>query len=181
MQTWKQIPIPKRMENLPIDIRGFPIPYTVHIDPAGKTDFSKIDVEKHAKCIIDKTCTICGQSLGTDMWFVAGWKVALNPNGAFVDGALHKQCGVYALKVCPYLAVPSYVKQSVNEIPDNAKGVLMLKGKSTMWALLKVAGYNIRIVNDVSVVYMPYRPFVDIEFWNEGVQLSQSQAKSFMK
>src|SRR4051794_25051986 len=105
----KDIPIPERMKNLRFDDRrGIPIPYVVLIDKTGAPQYKINDEEKNVQCFEKKLCHICGQKLNGEFWFIGGQLSAFHPRGAFVDGAVHKECGLYALQVCPYMVFSNY-------------------------------------------------------------------------
>ncbi len=108
MKTWRDLSrtdVPARVAALPVDERGYPIPHTVKwID--GKPDFRVIDPEKWHKAVRLRCCSLCGQSLGARMAFVGGEKSIANR--LFVDPPMHRDCAIYALQVCPFLAAPKF-------------------------------------------------------------------------
>jgi hypothetical protein len=103
--SWREIPIPVYMQDLERYRRGFTIPFIVLRDNTGKAHFQINDSLKVNQAINERLCAICGKPLGSDMWLAGGPLSAFHPHGAYVDTPTHQECGNYAMRVCPYLAV----------------------------------------------------------------------------
>lgn len=180
MQDWKQVEIPKRMEKLPKDTNGIPIPYSTYIEKNGKPNFSVIARSKVQNCIQNKICSICGQSLETNIWLIAGAMVALNPRGAYIDPPIHIECGRYALKVCPYLALPFFSKKKANEVVPGDPNVKISAGKPKVFALVCTVGYDYVHTPAGSSVIVPFKPLLAIEYWVHGSKITEPEAKALM-
>lgn len=180
MKNWKSIDIPTKMKDLPKDKNGYPIPYTIRKDEEDTPIFSQHDESLLHNCISNSHCGICGQPLGNDIWLLAGAKIALQPLGGYIDPPMHKQCGTYALQVCPYLALPSFLKRSPNEIAKSTDKVLVLSGKPSVFGFVKTSDYRLLLNDNGTIIIIPERPFLDIEYWREGELLTKSQAKHFL-
>lgn len=102
------VELPERMKALPRDERGLPIPFIVWYDPDGKPHFTINDQQKQLSAAQNDLCGICGQKLEKMRWFIGGPLSAFAPGGCYIDGPMHDECVHYALRVCPYLAMPSY-------------------------------------------------------------------------
>ena len=62
---------PDRIKRLPVDHRGFPVPYfVVWID--GKPDFRLVMPGRLGECFKNKICWICGEPLGRFLAFAIG-------------------------------------------------------------------------------------------------------------
>lgn len=108
MKTWKDlsgIEVPARVAALPVDDRGYPVPHSVKWIE-GKPDFRVIDPVKWHAAIKHRCCGLCGQPLGVRMAFVGGDKSIANR--LFVDLPMHRDCAIYALQACPFLAAPKF-------------------------------------------------------------------------
>lgn len=109
MKAWrdlKSVKKPFRMRALPLDPRGYPIPWVAAVGEDGKHDFRVLDVTKVGTCLRECRCSICGGRINGLMAFVGGpLSIA---NRLFNDPPMHQECAVYALQVCPYLAAPSF-------------------------------------------------------------------------
>lgn len=109
MKAWtdlKAVKKPLRMRALPLDPRGYPIPWIAAVGADGKHDFRVLDVAKVGISLRECRCSICGGRINGLMAFVGGpLSIA---NRLFNDPPMHQECATYALKVCPYLAAPSF-------------------------------------------------------------------------
>ena len=172
------------MQALEKDHRGFPIPFIVMRDPAGKPLFTVNDSRKVNEVVKTLSCAICGEPLGDDMWVAGGPMSAFHPHGAYIDTPIHHECGQYALQVCPYLAVSAYSgKADVDKLNDKfgSDTVIfvdptVLADRPPMFVFAKISGYS----RDNGYVH-PHKPFLDIEFWNEGVKLTEEQGRDILK
>ena len=104
--------MPKRLRTRPRDRRGYPIPFIVMIDKEGRPHFTINTGIRVAECFTKKLCGLCGKRHDPGgVWFVGGSRCFTDPNGRFLDPPMHEDCARYALRVCPYLAAPSYPKR----------------------------------------------------------------------
>lgn len=106
---------PARMRNLPIDDRGYVIPWFVKwID--GKPDFRVIDREKFIKSVQHGLCHVCGTKLGRYKSFVGGPMAVLQ----LISGEppVHRECALFAAKACPFLLLPKSKRRSAN-LPED--------------------------------------------------------------
>lgn len=95
------VPIPQRMQHLPLDERGYPVPYFVPIVD-GKPEFRYQDPEGRALCILYKKCSVCGfHLLAKKFWFISG--PLGYQNRVSSDYAMHEECARFSLAVCPHL------------------------------------------------------------------------------
>lgn len=188
--NFKDIPIPELMKNLPKDSRGFPIPYVVLIDDNKVPHFKVNDDRRNERCIANKMCHICGVPLiNSNIWFIGGMLSAFHPNGAFNDGAVHKECGVYALKVCPYLAYTQYQAKSIIDTSKIAtadnKNMIYVNPTQDLerldfFCLVRAAEY--RITGNAGFRYIhPKKPYLEVEYWRDGEQITVEQAKEFLR
>jgi hypothetical protein len=104
-------PIPKLMRTNPRDHRGFAVPYIALIDRSGRPQFTINDSRKTEEARRKRLCSLCGKRLPRSVWFIGGSRCFMHPHGGFVDGPVHEECGAYAIRVCPFLAAPSYGKR----------------------------------------------------------------------
>ncbi len=123
------VPLPQQMAHLPLDPRGYPIPFIVLRDRAGRPHFTINDSAQVQQCVKFSLCGICGKPLGTASakhpdkgpWLVAGPGSFYSQRGAFLDPPMHRVCATYALQVCPYIANPSYGKRIDDATLDPAQ------------------------------------------------------------
>lgn len=96
-------PVPRRMVGLPIDPRGYPIPWFV-AEVDGKRDFRVADGVKRARAAKNRLCWLCGERLGRYMAFVIGPMCAVNRNTS--EPGCHKDCALFAVQACPFITRP---------------------------------------------------------------------------
>lgn len=109
--------LPQRMANLPIDSRGFPVPWFVEwID--GKPDFRVMSGEKFIRAIKFNLCWCCGQPMGAYKVFVAGPMCGINRTSA--EPPSHRECAEFAAKACPFLTIPKMTRNDRN-LPAHEK------------------------------------------------------------
>ena len=198
MADWKAVPIPKRMRGLTKDRRGYPIPFTVMRDSDGRPHFTVNDAERQIKAAKERRCAICGNHLGQICWVVGGPLAAFHEMGAYVDLALHDECKTYALKVCPYLAMPNYLGRIDDKTVDKSK--LIDPGMISMNLLVTperpalfvaVASHSYELIDQetlkhgkaeltiqrVAPLIKPVRPYASIEYWLAGEQLPEERGQ----
>ena len=118
-RSLKDIEIPERIKKLPINEIGFPVPWFVQwfvdgvfSEPGiGTPDFRITDQRKRYRSNL-RQCWICGELLDEFKAFVVGSKVTITrvndepPN--------HRECAIFALKACPFIAIPSMRRNRKN-------------------------------------------------------------------
>lgn len=127
-------PLPARMKQLPVDERGYPVPYFVAwID--GKPDHRVADAKKvvtaHRLCL----CHVCGQRLGAYKAFVVGPMCGINRISS--DPPSHRECAEWAAVACPFLSRPR-AKRRTATLPEgvqHAAGLPILRnpGVTLVW------------------------------------------------
>ena len=101
------VPLPRYMQHLPVDKRGFPVPAFVHwIDGENEPepDFRIVDPAHMVRCVKQSRCWICGDIVGTYKAFVIGPMCCVN--GISSEPPSHLACAEFAAQVCPFLSQP---------------------------------------------------------------------------
>lgn len=97
-----------RIAALPLDERGYPIPYFVAwLD--GKPEFRMADPVKRSRCVRDGLCWVCGQRLGAYLAFTIGPMCCVNLTTA--EPPAHLDCALWSVKGCPFLSRPKMVRR----------------------------------------------------------------------
>ena len=161
----------------------FAIPYIVLRDRNNIPHFKVNDERKVEECIEKDRCSVCGEKLGNDKWLIGGKMSAFHERGAYIDIPVHKECGVYSLKVCPYMAYTQYTAKGIS---DGEKAVLLEDEKLVLmnptmdenrlqyFVFVKIKSYSI-IRKFANRFIHPERPYLAIEYWRDGKQLTISQ------
>jgi hypothetical protein len=180
--------IPKRMQHLDRDSRGYPIPVTVYRDREGRPHFTINDQATHAQLLFYDRCGICGQRLLPVRWFVGGPLSAFDPNGAYLDLPMHRQCLHYALRVCPYLAMPAYNKRidagTIRE-PEAQRLFMdptMIPDRPEVFVVVGARSQTVRTRDDPAAPWciIPDRPYVTVEYWQHGKRLSVREGRQLV-
>lgn len=108
-------PVPGRMLKLPLDHRGYLIPWFVATQDDGTRDFRFADERKRVKCAKERLCWLCGEKMGRYMCFVVGPMCVVNRNTS--EPGCHKDCAVFAVTACPFLMRPQ-AKYRLANLPD---------------------------------------------------------------
>ena len=107
-------PLPQRMRNLPLDHRGFPVPWFVAwVD--GAPDFRVIGPGKIVEAVNGQKCWLCGQRLGAFKTFVIGPMCAVNRISS--EPPSHLDCAEFAAKACPFLTQPR-MRRNEKDLPE---------------------------------------------------------------
>ena len=139
------------MKELPLDERGYPIPYFVPIIN-GKPEFRYQDGKKRASCISRNLCAICGKKLyDKSYWFICG---PLGfANRVHSDSAMHEDCARYSINVCPHLV---YAKaQRKSEVYDNSNPNMLRYHPDTLF-LVKADKFS--PMDQDGHTYITFRP-----------------------
>lgn len=143
-------PLPDRIKRLPVDHRGFPVPWfvewfhrdgTVYANPEAPhregdyPDFRVADARKLEIAYVQKRCWVCGDFLGRIFAFVIGPMCALNRISSELPS--HRDCARFSARACPFLTKPAVERRSDN-LPEgwhSAAGIQLLRnpGVTLVW------------------------------------------------
>jgi hypothetical protein len=178
-KNWKNIGLPHKMQHLPKDPRGYPVPYVV-LHHNNKYWFAVNDELKVRDCHDNKLCTVCGWGLQEDTWLIGGPISAFHPNGIFNDLPVHEQCGLYSLQVCPYLGMHNYTNVvDPNKLGDKMgdptmkfEAITQHNTKVPFFVFVKIKSWEVT----PNYFIKPERPYLHVAFWKDGDQLTHAQA-----
>jgi hypothetical protein len=191
---WTTVPMPENMAKFcRKDSRGLPVPFVVLEDDNGIYHFKVNDSRRTVMALMGKKCSICGQPMEKDnRWLVGGIGSAFDPNGVYIDIPIHKECGIYALQVCPYLAVRNY--NSKTDLEKLVANIQLKNGEAPklqdltvdadrlpLFVLCRPEDIKIAVSPPDKIFIIPTRPFLEQEFWDEGKQLSVDEAVGRIK
>ncbi|ARL25456.1 hypothetical protein [Burkholderia pseudomallei] len=137
--------LPPEMVNLPIDERGYPVPWFVAW-VNGKPDFRIADTTKKHRAVRFHRCWICGEPLGRYRAFVVGPMCAVNRVSS--EPPSHLNCALFAVHACPFLILPKATRRDAN-FPEGAvdpPGIFLTRnpGVSLIWVTRE---YNVQRVD----------------------------------
>jgi hypothetical protein len=158
--------VPDRIRKLPVDERGYPVPWFVHWDDCtGEPDFRVIGPGKIVEAISRQRCWVCGERLGKFVTFVIGPMCVINRISS--EPPSHRDCARFAAQRCPFLTRPR-MKRNEHELPEGyseAAGVMIKRnpGVAVLWVTL---GFKILSVDD-GYLFKVGDP-VELEWYAEG-------------
>lgn len=125
-RLWRE-DIPVRMRMLPLDRRGYPVPWFVawlRLDGTeckpgeGTPDFRVIGSQKIVRAVRERRCWLCGLPLGSHLAFVIGPMCAVNRINS--EPPSHRDCARFALQACPFLSNPNMRRNERIDLPPGS-------------------------------------------------------------
>ena len=171
------VPVPDLIKDNCRQLRGYYVPFVIY-----KDDFKINNDQKRYQCLVESRCHICGTPIyNSDFWYVAGPGSLFHPNGRLIDGAMHYECGKYALQVCPYLAYNTYNKKlDMGVLQQKHSDIIIIDptvelDRVPLFGFVKSERYTITVNGDIRLE----RPYKKVQFWknkerinaNEGIKI----------
>lgn len=127
-------PLPERMKGLPVDERGYPVPWFVaYVN--GKPDHRIADASKRGDAVRFKRCWVCGGPLGRYVTFVIGPMCGVNRVSS--DPPSHEECAEWSAMGCPFLSRPNADRRDAGlpEGTTEGAGVMLPRnpGVTLLW------------------------------------------------
>jgi hypothetical protein len=104
------IPMPDRIKRLPLDHRGFPVPWFVawivppNVEAEPQADHRVIRQSAMQPAVRKRLCWTCGEPLGRTFVSLIGCMCSVNR--VISEPPSHRDCAEYAVRACPFLARP---------------------------------------------------------------------------
>lgn len=142
----KKIEIPSFLSHLPVDQRGYPIPFFVAYTEPGKPDFRLLDAKKQFLCLNQNLCGICGKKIeGVNKkkaaaFVIGGPLTAMNK--VCSDPPMHRQCAEYSLKTCPHLFYKDASRRESNMNDAAQENKFLVKTKPNQVLLIRIAKWS---------------------------------------
>jgi len=106
-------PIPPRIAKLPLDARGYFVPFFVAwIGEPPQPDFRVVDQARYVECVRYKRCWLCGEPLGKYLAYVLGPMCVVT--GTTSEPGSHVECAEWAVRACPHLINPHAKRREAN-------------------------------------------------------------------
>ena len=132
--------LPPRLRLLPLDSRGYPVPWFVEwID--GVPEFRAMSGVKFERAIKAKRCWVCGGSLGRYMTFVAGPMCLINRTSA--EPPSHHDCADWSARNCPFLSRPHMVRREDDVCNASGHGDAAIPRNPGVAALVTTRKYSV--------------------------------------
>src|SRR5690606_32990139 len=113
------VPRPEQIQALPVDERGYPVPWFV-AKVNGRWDFRVMADGKIGRATRNGVCWICGRPglTGREAVFVIGPMCVVNRVSA--EPPAHRECAEYAAQACPFLSQPR-MRRNERNMPAGAR------------------------------------------------------------
>src|SRR5262245_50227000 len=111
------IDMPERIERLPRDSRGFPVPKFVWWNERGEPDFRVLKPGWMKQAVTHNLCWLCGAQMGKHKAFVLGPMCAVNRVNS--EPPCHYDCARFAALNCPFLTKPK-MRRNEKDLPEDA-------------------------------------------------------------
>src|SRR5262245_41338481 len=111
------VPIPDRMARLPLDARGYPVPWFVEWIN-GAPEFRVMDTRQWKVAVQQRRCWVCGYALGKYLSFVVGPMCGINRTTS--EPPSHLDCADWSARACPFLTRPHMVRRD-SAMPEDAR------------------------------------------------------------
>ena len=169
-------PKPERIQRLPVDERGYPVPWFVDWLPDGKPEFRAMDPSKWRRAIREKLCWVCGQALGVNLVFVAGCMCGINRTSS--EPPSHYDCALWSAMNCPFLSNPEMVRredETINNerLREAASGFAIARnpGVAMLWVTKQYEVFPDGRGGRLLQMGEPRR----VEWWKEGRRATRTE------
>jgi hypothetical protein len=157
--------VPDFMRELPVDPRGFPVPwFTPWDDEKGGWNFQATTAGRLTKAVRERRCWICGQKLFRNAAYVLGPMCAVNRTTS--EPPSHCECAEFAAKACPFLTRPRMRRAPMPEDGHKPPGFHLDRnpGVALVW-VTREPPQPFRVPNGVLLkIGEPLR----VDAWSEG-------------
>jgi hypothetical protein len=166
---------PPSIAKLPLDKRGFPVPYFVQwID--GEPDFRVADTRRMGRCVRERRCWICGGKLGRMFAFTIGPMCAVNRVSA--EPPEHPLCAAFAVKACPFLTRPLAKRPGNEDLKEKhanfqeppGTALLHNPGVTLVWHTLRYSLFEV----DNGTLFEIGEP-ARVSWWREGREATRDE------
>src|SRR5262245_10451969 len=157
--------LPLRMRSLPVDARGYPVPWFVAwVD--GVPDHRVTDPAKFVDAIKHRRCWVCGEALGRWLAFPIGPMCAITRTTS--EPPAHRECAEWSIRNCPFLSQPRAVRRDDGLPADHEApgGIALMRnpGVTCLWVTRAYEVFNDGRGKPLITVGQPE----SVTWWREG-------------
>lgn len=160
--------MPDRIRKLPVDVRGYPVPWFVDWLPDGTPEFRAMDYRKFKRALAEKFCWVCGERLKKHVAFVLGPMCAITRTTA--EPPSHLDCAEWSARACPFLTKPNMKRREDDLVKapneDNCAGFPIARnpGVTAIWITTRYTTFGDGRGGTLIEVGDPHR----VTWWREG-------------
>jgi hypothetical protein len=157
---------PPQIKALPIDSRGYPIPFFVAY-PDGNPDHRIADGRKNVECARRRLCYVCGQPHQAGQYAFINGPVAFS-NRYSSEPPNHLACALFALRFCPHLNNEKSQRRDAGKPVEARERLGMIDEKCPIVGLWVSQGYKIAL-NPLEPGFYVYRLGPGkVQWWRNG-------------
>jgi hypothetical protein len=163
-----------RIARLPIDPRGYPIPWFVAWQN-GEPDFRLVRPNQMMKALREHVCWVCGERLRKRLAFVAGPMCGVNRISA--EPPMHLECAEFSARGCPFLTMPKAERRDA-KLPDGVipPAGIMLKRNPGVAMVWITKSFTIVPVDNGHLIEMG--PPIHVHWWAEGRKATREEVNA---
>lgn len=153
--------VPVYMRDLPVDPRGFPVPWFTPWDKVEQRwRFDAAERGRVRQAISRSCCWICGKPLFKNLAFVIGPMCACNRITS--EPPSHCECATFAVQACPFLVRPRMRRTPTDSETVPPPGIMIERnpGVALIWVTRSFKVMPSRLIS--------VGPPVRVEVWSEG-------------
>lgn len=163
--------LPPRLKKLPVDARGYPVPWFVAWvpDPNGGPDvpeFRMMDARKFRDAVKQRLCWVCGEPLGRWLAFPIGPMCAITRT--ISEPPSHLECAEWSVRNCPFLSQPQMTRREEHLPADHREaagyGLKRNPGVVCIWITRSYELFDDGKGGKLITVGAPER----VSWWREG-------------
>jgi predicted RNA-binding Zn-ribbon protein involved in translation (DUF1610 family) len=163
------INIPAHMQRLPINDKGYLVPWFVAKMGPNEWDFRAIHPGRVQEAVLQRLCWLCGQRIGMFKTFVAGPMCGVNRISS--EPPSHKSCARYACQACPFMTKPKMVRNE-KDMPEDAAEMPGITIKRNPGVTMLWTTKTFEVTSDP---LFRMGPPTDVEWWCEGRRATREE------
>jgi hypothetical protein len=173
------VSIPERIRALPVDERGYPVPWFVEwID--GKPEFRVADGEKWMRAVRYRICWVCGQKLGSYLIFVLGPMCGITRTTT--EPACHLDCARFAAQACPFLIRAHMIRRGQEElaamgVTSSGNAIKRNPGVALLWTTRSFEVWRPAPGEMLISVGDP----LEVEWWSAGRKATRAEVEESIR
>jgi hypothetical protein len=174
-------PLPARLQGLPVDARGYPVPWFVGwVDgpdgPETVPDFRCMDARKFRRAIKERRCWICGEPLGRWLVFPIGPMCTITRTIA--EPPSHLECAQWSVRNCPFLSNPAMVRRD-EDLPQNAQDAAGFSIRRNPGVMCLWVTRDFEVFNDgTGKPLLTVGPPSSVTWWCEGRAATRAEVEA---
>jgi hypothetical protein len=168
------LPLPLRLRQLPVDARGYPVPWFVAWHD-GQPEFRAMDARKWRDAVQLKLCWVCGQPLGRWLAFPIGPMCAVNRVTA--EPPSHRECAEWSIRNCPFLSQPRMVRRESGLSEVEEPGGQMIRRNPGVTCLWITRGYEVFNDGTGKPLITVGAPEI-VTWWTEGRAATRAEVEA---